>query len=108
VVAPVAAAVCTHALAGLPGECFESLWRDARPKPIERTLSPLCVSTGLIANRLQLGNAILQQRIREIGDAVLDGVVQPLEFGVCLGRTLAKFGDMRCSALGALLAAVEH
>ena len=30
----------------------------------------------------------------EIGDAVLDRVVQPLEFGVRLGRPLAQFGDM--------------
>ena len=40
--------------------------------------------------------------------AVLDRVVEPLELGVCFGRTLAQFGDMRCSALRAFLPAVEH
>src|SRR3984893_4318786 len=40
--------------------------------------------------------------------AILDRVVKPLEFGVCLGRTLAQFGDMRRSALRAFLAAIEN
>jgi hypothetical protein len=31
----------------------------------------------------------------EICDAVLDRVVEPLELGVCLGRALARGGDMR-------------
>lgn len=39
-----------------------------------------------------------------VRDSVFDRVVQSLEFGVLLGRTLAQFGDMRRSALGALLA----
>ena len=81
---------------------------DVRPEPFDRVLGPLCVSTGLIADHLELGNSVLQHRVREIGDAVLDRVVEPLEFGVCFAGSLARFGDMRCSALRALLATVEH
>jgi hypothetical protein len=44
VVAPVAAVVGSHSFASGPGERFESLHRDTRSKPIERTLGPLCVS----------------------------------------------------------------
>src|SRR5258708_21323804 len=43
-----------------------------------------------------------------MGDAVLDGGVKPLEFGVCLSRPLAQFGDMRLSSLGALGATIEY
>src|SRR5258708_13243028 len=43
-----------------------------------------------------------------MGDAVLDGGVKPLEFGVCLSRPLEKFGDMRLSSLGALGATIEY
>src|SRR5258708_39307490 len=60
------------------------------------------------ARHLELGNTVLQHRVREIGNAVLDRVVEPLEFGGCLGRALAQFGDMRRSALGTFLAAIEN
>src|SRR5262245_10695990 len=35
--------------------------------------------------------------VGEISDAVLDGVVEPLELGVRLGCTLAQFGNGRCA-----------
>jgi hypothetical protein len=60
-----------------------------------RTLGPLGVSTGLIPDRLQLGNAVLQHQIGKIGHAIFNGVVEPLELGVCFGRPLGQFGDMR-------------
>jgi hypothetical protein len=71
------------------GEGFERLGVIARPSPIERALGPLCVSAGLVADGLQLGYALLEHRIGDISDFVFDGVVQPVEFGFCLGRTLA-------------------
>jgi hypothetical protein len=77
----------------------------SRPKPIQRTLGPLCVGAGLISRGFQLGNTVLQHRVREISNAVLDRVVEPLELGVRFGRALAQGGDMCGSAL---LAAVEH
>jgi hypothetical protein len=108
VITVVAAALGPHALARRPGACLEGLRCDARRESFQRSLGPLCVSAGLIADSLQLRNAALQHRVGEIGNAVLDGVVEPLELGVDLGRPFAQGGDMRGSALGALLAAIEH
>jgi len=76
------AALGAHALAGLPGECFEDVRCNARPEPFERTLGPLCVGVGLIADGLELRNAVLEHRVREIGNAVLDRVVEPLEIRI--------------------------
>jgi hypothetical protein len=81
---------------------------DARPEPIQRTLGPLSVSTGLIADGFQFNNAILQHRVGEIGNAVLDRVVEPLELGVRFGRSLAQCGNVCRLPLGPLPAAVEH
>jgi hypothetical protein len=107
VIATVAAALGSHPSAGLPGECFERLGRDARTAPFDGVLDPLCVSVSLIADRRELRNSVLQHRVGEIGDAVLDRVVEPLEFGICFACPLTQFGEMRRSALGALLPAVE-
>ncbi len=107
-VAAVAARLGPHAPAGLAGEGFERLRRDARPEPIERALGPLCVGAGLIADGLQLGHTLLEHRIGDISDSVFDGVVEALQFGIRFGCTLAQFGDVRRSALAALLATVEH
>ena len=89
VIAAVASALGPHALAGCPGKRLEGLWRDGRAGAINRVLGPLCVKAGLIARRLELTDAVLQHGVREIGDTVLDGVVEPLEFGVRLARPLA-------------------
>jgi len=51
---------------------FDTLGERANPLSIFRTLCPFSVSTGLIADRLQLGNAILQYQAGEIGDAVFE------------------------------------
>ncbi|WP_366145826.1 hypothetical protein [Bradyrhizobium sp.] len=108
IVAAVAAAVGPHPLAGCPGKGLEGLWRDGRAAAINRLLGPLCVKACLISRGLQFSDAVLQHRIRQIGDAVLDGVVQPLEFGVCLRRPLAQVGNVRPSSFGALGAAIEY
>ena len=62
VVAAIAAALGAHALAGLPGECFERLRRDARPEPFERILGSLCVGASLVADRLELGNTLRKSK----------------------------------------------
>jgi hypothetical protein len=51
-----------------------------------RSIAPsaLGVSTGPVPDRLQLGDTILQHQVREIGDTVFDGVVEPFELGVRL------------------------
>lgn len=78
-----------------------------RPGPIERALGALCVRAGLVADGLQLDHARLEHRVGHVGDSVFDRVVQPLELGFCFRSALAQFGNMRCSALGALLSAVQ-
>src|SRR5262249_30837295 len=108
VVAAVAARLGAHAPAGGPGKRLESGWCDGRPQPIPRTLGLLSVGAGPGADGPELGHALLEHRIGDIGDAVLDRVVEALELGVRFGGTLAQFGDMRRSALSTLLAAVEH
>jgi hypothetical protein len=62
----------------------------------------------LVPDGLQFGDAVLQQQVGEIGDTILDGVVEPLELAIRLGRPLAQFGDMRCLAFGSVLPAVEN
>ncbi|QQO37139.1 hypothetical protein JJC00_16935 [Bradyrhizobium diazoefficiens] len=107
-IAAVAAVLGSHALAGFPGERFESLRCNARPGAINRVLGPLRVKAGLVARGLQFTDAVLQHGIGQISDAILDGIVQPLEFGICLGRPLAQFGNVRPSVFGALGATIEH
>jgi hypothetical protein len=88
VIAAVAAVLGPHALASCPGKRLESLRCDARPGAINRLLSPLSVKPGLISRGLQFTNAVLQHGVGQISDAILDGVIESLEFGICLGRAL--------------------
>jgi hypothetical protein len=81
---------------------------DGWPQSIYCTLGPLGVGAGMIADRLQFSDALLQHEVGEIGDAVLDRVIESLELGVGLGRPLPQLGDMGRPALGSLLPAVEH
>jgi hypothetical protein len=52
--------------------------RDARPDALDRIRSSLCVASGLIADRLQLDNAILQHGVT--GDRCSRVVALPLTF----------------------------
>src|SRR5438128_9827506 len=65
-------------------------------------------AAGLVADGLEFGDAIFEHWVGEIGDAVLDSVIEPLEFGGCFGRALAQLGNMCRAALGAFLAAIEN
>jgi hypothetical protein len=103
-IAAVTAVLGSHALAGGPGKRLESLRCDCRPGAITRALGPLCIKAGLVARGLQLTDAVLQQWVGQISDAILDGVVESLEFGVGLGRSLASFGKVQLSTPGALAA----
>lgn len=107
-IAAIAARLGSHAFAGLVGKGFERLRCDSVPEPIKRALCPLRVGAGLVADGLQLGHTRFEHRIGHIRNSVFDGIVEALEFGFRFGRTLAQFGDMRRSALGAVLPAVEH
>jgi len=59
----------------------------------DRILGALCVNASLIADGFQFNNAVLHDRGGEIGDAVLDRVVEPPEFAVDIGRPLVPLGD---------------
>ena len=106
-IAAITAVLSPHAPAGLPGEGLQGLRCDNRSRAIDRFLGALCVSPGLIADGLQFGNAVLQHRVGEVSDAVLDRVVKTLELRLSFG-SFAQLGDMGGPALGTLLAAVEH
>src|SRR5215471_3051021 len=67
-----------------PGAC------DARPEPIERTLGPLCVGAGLITDASEVGHALLEHRIGDVGDAVLDRAVDSIE-----GRRVSRPSEAR-------------
>jgi hypothetical protein len=46
---------------------------------VQQGLSPVGVRPGLVADDLEAGDALLEGRIVQIGDAGFDGVVEPLE-----------------------------
>ena len=87
-IAAVAAALGPHPLAGRPGKRLENLLCECRAGAFNRALGPLRVQAGLVAGGLQFTDAVLQDGVGQIGDAILDGVIESLEFGICLGRTL--------------------
>ena len=77
------------------------------PDVLQHGRGALGVGLRLIADRLQAGDALLQRRVVQVGDAGLDGVVEPLEAQVGFGGPLVQLGDVLAAALGALLPAVE-
>jgi hypothetical protein len=70
-VTAVTAGVGPHAPAGVAAEGFERPRCDAEPSPIQRALGPLCIGTVLVADGLQLGHALLEQWIGDVGNSVL-------------------------------------
>ena len=106
--AAIAAALGPHPLAGVPGKRLEGLRCDGRAAAFDRVLGSLCVRAGLVANGLEFRNSVLQHWIGEIGNAVLDCVVEALELGIGLGRALAQLGDVRGATPGTFLPSIEH
>ncbi|MDQ7263735.1 hypothetical protein NM680_18215 [Paracoccus sp. PS-1] len=108
-VATVAATIQTDAFARGGGELLEHLRRDGLlPRVLEHGLRPLGISLGLIANGLEAVDAVFQGWVIQIGDACLDGVIEPLEAQFRFGRALVEFGDMFTAAFRLLLPAVEN
>jgi hypothetical protein len=60
----------------------------------------------LVANSLEVCDTLLQRWVVEIGDAGLDGVIEPLQAQVGLGCALIQLGDVLATALCAFLPAV--
>ena len=65
-IAAVAAVLRPHALARLSGERLEGVGCDARPGALNRLLGALCVSSGLIADGLQFGYAVVNDSLKLI------------------------------------------
>ena len=78
-VAPIAAAVDLDAFTCRPGERLDHLRRD---RLLTRRLQDRDGTRGvglrLVADRLEARDALLERRVVEIGDAGLDGVIEPL------------------------------
>ncbi|MCX7587311.1 hypothetical protein [Phenylobacterium sp. 58.2.17] len=69
-----------------PGCGGEGLQFGRSDRGVLRRLRPFGVGLGLLTDRPQFGNPSLQRRVIQGGDAVLDGVVEPPEASIGLGR----------------------
>ena len=79
-VAPIAAAVDPDPLAGGSGEFLDHGGRDRLlARAVRHRLGAIGVGPGLVAEGLQAGDALPQRRVVQVGDAGLDGVIEPLE-----------------------------
>ncbi|TWG99364.1 hypothetical protein L598_001500000870 [Mesorhizobium sp. J18] len=108
-VAAIAAAFQPDTLAGGCGEVAQHLRRHCLLSCVlEHGLRPLGIGPGLIADGLKALDAVFQRRVVQIGDACLDGVIEPLEAQFRFGRALVEFGDMLAASLGVFLPAVER
>ncbi len=105
-VAPVAAFGVAHPFSRLSGECAQRLRGERRPGLFDFGRRAVGVDSRLIPDGSQLGDALLEPWIGKIGDAMLDGFIEPHQLGVGFGCPLAQLGDVFRSALGAFLPAV--
>nr|WP_245427392.1 hypothetical protein [Roseiarcus fermentans] len=104
----IAAAVDPDPLACRPGEPLYHLRRDRLlARRLQHRGGTRGVGLRLVADRLQARNALLQRRVVQIGDAGLDGVIEPLEPQASFGSTLVQLVDVLAAAPGAFLPAVE-
>ncbi|ALK09716.1 hypothetical protein [Blastochloris viridis] len=109
-VAAIAAALKPNVLAGGVGEGAGHLQRDRLgSRVVEHCLCPFGVGAGLIPDCLETVDAVFQRRIVNIGNARLNGVIEPLEAQFRFGGALVEFGDMDmlAAALALFLPAVE-
>ncbi len=106
-VAAVAASIDAHPLTGRPAELGEHRWGDRLPGALKGGLGALGIDLGLVPSCLEACDTLPEVWVVQIGYAVFDGIVQPLEPRVGLGGPLVEFADVQAAALRALLAAVE-
>ena len=109
VIAAITAAIDPHALAGRSGELPDHGGGDGLlARTFQHGLAAFGISFGLVPNGFEAGDTLLQRRVVQIGDARLDGVIEPLEAQVGLSGALIQFRDVFAATLGALLAVVER
>ena len=107
-VAAVAAAGQADAFAGLAGEGCDMVPCDRRAGALGGLAGARGVGLGLVAGGLQLGHPFLQRRVVQVRHAALDGVIETPEPRIGLGGALVQLGDVRVTALGPFLPAVEN
>ncbi|NDV89561.1 hypothetical protein GTW51_23325 [Aurantimonas aggregata] len=73
----------------------------------EHGLGALGIDPGLIATGFETIDAVLERRVVQIGDARLDGVIEPLETQLGFGGALVELCDMFALTPAALLPPVE-
>jgi hypothetical protein len=79
VVAAVASPFEPDAFACCLGEPVQHFRRHGLlARVLEHGLRPLRIGLGLIADRLETVDAVFKRRVVQIGDARLDGVIEPL------------------------------
>ncbi|MDF1806336.1 MAG: hypothetical protein P1U60_08165 [Hyphomonas sp.] len=108
-IAPIAAALQPHFLAGRCGESLDHFRRDGLMSgAVEHGFGAFRVGFRLITKDFQTGDALFQRRIVEVGDADLDGVVKAFQPQLRFRCPPVQFGDVLTAALSALLPSVEH
>ncbi|MDG5972165.1 hypothetical protein JAGODDHD_02927 [Sphingomonas paucimobilis] len=105
---PIAALVTANALPRAACKPFDHRrTKGAVAGAFEQGLRPVGVSPRLIAKNLKTGDALLERRVVQIGDACLDGVIEPLEARFRFGRLPLQRGDVFATAFRLILAATE-
>ncbi len=74
----------------------------------EQRLRPVGIGPRLIADDLEAGDTLLERRVVQIGNARLDGVIEPLEALFRFGGLTLQGSDMLTAAFGLILAAAEN
>ncbi|WP_157693312.1 hypothetical protein [Granulibacter bethesdensis] len=93
----------------MAGKFFDHRWGNgAMAWAVEQGLRPVGIGSRLIAYDLKAGDALLERRVVQIGDACLDGVVEALEAHVRFDRSPLQFGDMLPTTPGLLVTAAER
>jgi hypothetical protein len=75
---------------------------------LKHSLCPLGVALGLIPDRLEAVDAVLEGGVVDIGNTLFNGVVKALQSQVRFRRAFAEFGDMRAATLALLVTSIEN
>ncbi|HEX3701253.1 MAG TPA: hypothetical protein VHV27_11335 [Phenylobacterium sp.] len=107
-VAPIASDRPAQPLASGLGKGLELIWSDLDAATLQRAGGALSIGLGLCFERPQFGDARLQRFVTDVGHTALDGLVEPLQPRIGLGRLPAQLTHLSCTACGSLLPAVEE
>ncbi|HTW35068.1 MAG TPA: hypothetical protein VMD53_10655 [Rhizomicrobium sp.] len=89
-------------------KCSQAFRRDRRTEPFDCGCRSLSIGNRLVPHAGQLGDPILERRVRHVGDAVFDRLIETLQFRFGLGDALAQLRDVAPAPFGPLLTVVEQ